>query len=147
MQVVASDIWLCSDCTIVAVNDDVSGIDEGSERETERRIHEIYAGLEALGPNLVSDDTEHDQAICGECGWHGDESERVKVYTDPEYPDWAELGCPQCKETEDIEVRDNGRLEFSWNGCDCCGSMLGGSLTRFAILGPDEPSPQAEMAV
>lgn len=29
----------------------------------------------------------------------------------------------------------NGHLEFSWNGCDCCGSRLGGELHRFAVLG------------
>jgi hypothetical protein len=27
-------------------------------------------------------------------------------------------------------------LEFSWSPCDCCGSSLGGSRHRCAILGP-----------
>lgn len=30
---------------------------------------------------------------------------------------------------------DDGIREFSWCGCDCCGSRLGGSFHRFAILG------------
>lgn len=27
--------------------------------------------------------------------------------------------------------------EFSWRGCDCCRSPLGGSLHRFAVLGDE----------
>lgn len=29
-----------------------------------------------------------------------------------------------------------GINEFSWRRCDCCGSNLGGSRHRFAVLGP-----------
>ena len=32
----------------------------------------------------------------------------------------------------------DGIEEFSWGGCDCCGSRLGGSRHRFAILGEPE---------
>jgi hypothetical protein len=28
-----------------------------------------------------------------------------------------------------------GIREFSWSGCDCCGSRLGGSRHRFSLLG------------
>jgi hypothetical protein len=34
----------------------------------------------------------------------------------------------------DSETGD-GIEEFSWHGCDCCKSPLGGGLHRFAILG------------
>lgn len=59
MKVVRDDLWLCPDCMIVAVNGDVSGIQYsyGPEGEdaVDKRIAEIYAGLEALGPHLVPD--------------------------------------------------------------------------------------------
>jgi hypothetical protein len=31
-----------------------------------------------------------------------------------------------------------GERSFSWSSCDACGSDLGGSRTRFAVLGPDK---------
>lgn len=49
MRVVQDDLWLCPDCTIAAVNGDVSGID------SDARVAEVWAGLERLGPHLVSD--------------------------------------------------------------------------------------------
>ena len=49
MQVVRDDLWLCDDCTIVAVNDDASGI------ESDERISAVDEGLAALGPHLVPD--------------------------------------------------------------------------------------------
>lgn len=33
------------------------------------------------------------------------------------------------------EDEESGIREFSWCGCDCCGSRLGGTFHRFAILG------------
>jgi hypothetical protein len=53
MDVIRDGIMLCSDCMIVAVNGDTSGIDEGDERKTARKIERIYEGLRELGPNLV----------------------------------------------------------------------------------------------
>ena len=55
MKVVRDDLWLCVDCLFAAVNGDVSGIDCGSEEETDARIAEVNAGLERLGPGLVAD--------------------------------------------------------------------------------------------
>lgn len=34
----------------------------------------------------------------------------------------------------DVE-KGEGYDEFSWGDCDCCGSTLGGSRHRFALLG------------
>ncbi len=55
MKVVHDDLWLCVDCLMVAVNDDPSGIDCGSEEKTDARIARIYQGLRELGPHLVPD--------------------------------------------------------------------------------------------
>ena len=134
---IVRDIWLCDDCTMVAANGEHHP-DDSAERETE-----IEVGLSRL-PHLMSDDYENEQAECSYCGWHGDSDELVDVYTDPEYPDWTEKGCPQCKSPDDISKRDNGRNEFSFSECDCCGSTLGGGRTRFAQLIFGE-EPQRDM--
>jgi hypothetical protein len=47
-----SDAWLCDDCTIVAVNDDTSGI------ESDERIAEVRAGLDRIGNISCNDDSE-----------------------------------------------------------------------------------------
>jgi hypothetical protein len=41
---------------------------------------------------------------------------------------------PHLSADFDSETQE-GILEFSWRGCDCCPSKLGGSLHRFAIMG------------
>lgn len=46
MRVVRDGIQLCTDCMILAVNGDESGL-------TAERAAQCYAGLEALGPHLV----------------------------------------------------------------------------------------------
>lgn len=48
MQIVKDGLWLCVDCTVAAVNGDVSGV------ESAERVAAIDKGLEALGPHLVS---------------------------------------------------------------------------------------------
>ena len=40
--------------------------------------------------------------------------------------------------THEDEDEDADEQEFSWRSCDCCGSRLGGSRHRFAVLGEDE---------
>lgn len=64
-----TDAWLCSDCTIVAANGDYSGI------ESDERIAEVDAGLEALGEISANWDSETDEGIeefswrpCDACG-------------------------------------------------------------------------------
>ncbi len=55
MIVARDDLWLCVDCLMVAVNGDATSIDEGSKDATDRKIAEIEAGLDGLGPHLVPD--------------------------------------------------------------------------------------------
>lgn len=58
MRIVRDDIWLCSDCTIIAINGDVSGLDYQYGRDTDKRdarLEEIDRGLDRLGPHLVPD--------------------------------------------------------------------------------------------
>lgn len=88
---VTHDLWFCSDCTIVAVNGDWSGIDD------EERVAAIDAGAQRLSekyghvsPNFDADSDDEDK---------------------------------------------RGIRDFSWCGCDCCGSKLGGEFHRFAVLG------------
>ena len=55
MEIGRDGVWLCVDCTIVAVNGDTSGID------TDERVLDVTAGLDRLGSHLVPDfdsDTE-----------------------------------------------------------------------------------------
>ena len=49
MKKIRDDIWLCVDCTLVAVNGDDSGI------STEQRTREVNHAIAQLGPNLVPD--------------------------------------------------------------------------------------------
>jgi hypothetical protein len=56
IEVVQDDIWLCVDCLMAAVNGDFTGLDYSyTEDEAAERHGEIVAGLDALGPGLVSD--------------------------------------------------------------------------------------------
>lgn len=86
MKVVRDNLWLCVDCTMAAVNGDVSGV-EGScyrpqatremrEAAREERITEIWDGLAGLGVHLSPDfDSETEDGIrdfsgcgCDACG-------------------------------------------------------------------------------
>lgn len=76
MKVIRDGIQLCHDCMIAAVNGDFTGLDYHYGSGADKRMAEIVAGLESLGPNLVSDfDGETDKGIeefsthpCGCCG-------------------------------------------------------------------------------
>lgn len=62
MKVVTDNLWLCEDCTMVAVNDDSTGI------ESARREREVRAAVHDMGPHLVCDSgTDTDE--------HGDQRE------------------------------------------------------------------------
>jgi hypothetical protein len=115
MKIIRDGIWLCVDCLFAAVNGDVSGIDYYlSGDAAEKRVAEIWAGLEKLGPHLVPDfDTE---------GEENDEGDTVFHTSDG----------------------DDGHREFSSCGCDACGSRLAGEFHRFAILGNDDDPPVDE---
>ena len=56
MKVIRDDLWLCDDCTLYAVNDDLSGIDYYlSGVEADKRVKEVKKGVHSLGRNLVPD--------------------------------------------------------------------------------------------
>ena len=77
MMIDRDDLWLCDDCTLYAVNDDLTGIDyHYSGEEADKRAEEVKKGVHSLGPNLVPDfDAEEDKGIeefarhrCDACG-------------------------------------------------------------------------------
>lgn len=59
MVTILREVWLCEDCTIIAVNGDASGLDYSYEpTEAAARLATIEAGLERLGwisPNWDSE--------------------------------------------------------------------------------------------
>ncbi len=58
MKIIQDDLWLCVDCLMAAVNGDVTGID------SDKRVAEVWAGLEKLGANLVPNfDSETGEGI------------------------------------------------------------------------------------
>ena len=116
MKIVRSDLWLCQDCMIYAVNGDLPP-DTGIARDMA-----IEDGVEALGPHLVPDFYSEDQAECKLCGWIGH-----KQPTDI---------CPQCHK-DGLVDRDTGEHEFSRMTCDACGTHLAGARFRFAVLGEE----------
>lgn len=116
MKIVRSDLWLCQDCMIFAVNDDLP---PDSDDAHDRMIVE---GVHDLGAGLVPDFYSEDQAECKLCGWIGH-----KQTTDI---------CPQCHK-DGLVDRDTGEKEFSVKSCDACGTHLAGSRYRFAILGEE----------
>lgn len=77
MRVVRDDLWLCTDCTVFAVNGDLSGIDYShSSEQAEKRASAVQDGVAKLGAHLVSDfDSETREGIrefsrcgCDACG-------------------------------------------------------------------------------
>lgn len=67
MNVVNDDVWLCTDCTIAAVNDDYTSLDYHYGAKADERMAEIKAGLDKLGPHLVSNDSPDDDGEGHEC--------------------------------------------------------------------------------
>jgi hypothetical protein len=143
MRIAQRDIWICDDCLMVAVNDDSSGI-EDDKREQEVQ-HAVYAYEGLLVPdNFDESDLDQQQYECRACG-HIDRTNRCKFdaphFVHYELPKRAPL-CNGCG-SDDIELRDGGRKEFSWGACDCCGSDFGGGRTRMALLAHDLPQSEA----
>ena len=153
MKVLHRDIWLCADCTMVAVNADYSGLGYYLDgKELDAKIEAIDRGLADLGPHLVLDCTDEKEFTCYDCGEYLLESNSIKVKNPDcegctwqveeglECSDCSEPeevpGCPHCSSAE-LSEREHGEDEFSTSDCDCCGTYLAGSRTRFAILGED----------
>lgn len=136
MRTIIRDIWLCVDCTSIAVNGDASSLDYYyDEAEAATRLAEIEAGLERL-PGLVPDeyddsDPDSIQRECRACGYIHNQ-DHFKHVPETEDEDALDL-CPECG-SDSTEVRDSGWEEFSRRGCDCCDSPLAGSFTRFAQI-------------
>lgn len=126
------DIMVCDDCLFAIAYGDYPDIDD--EDESKKRNEEIDAGLASFEGQLVSDDYDSSdpdslQYECRGCGYIHNHS-MFNVVDDCEEQFHQ---CPECEST-DTEVRSDGRDEFSWSPCDCCGSDLGGSRTRMAEL-------------
>ncbi len=74
MIIAVDDIWLCSECMIIAVNGDASGLDYSyPPKEAAEKLAAIEAGLTELGPHLVpvEGEEEFSRRECDCCGdWH-----------------------------------------------------------------------------
>jgi hypothetical protein len=72
MRVIQDDLWLCTECLCPAVNGDYSSLDYYYDaKESAEHKRTIDDGLDALGPNLVSDyDCETGEGI-DEFSHHG----------------------------------------------------------------------------
>lgn len=137
MQVINENLWLCTDCVMVAVNGDYTALDyHYDEGNFQKRKREIDAGLDAL-PGLVPDwDTDEEWWECSDCG-HRTTLANAPTEPDPDGDGGYNHVCPKCR-SHDLSRRDCGYEEFSRRDCDCCGSELAGSRHRFAQLGEPE---------
>lgn len=128
MQIVRDDLQLCDDCLFAAVNGDNTGLDYhyGSNWKCLTCTHEGTGRAPDKCPSCMS---EHDS----DHGPHSMADLRLREID----AGLAKLG-PNLVPDFDSETGD-GINEFSWRGCDCCGSTLGGGRHRFAVLGPVTP--------
>lgn len=134
------ELFVCTDCVTTEESDDLSSFDyHYSEREADARIKECQAGWESLRKQgqVFNDTTDEPQLRCHECHHVHDKVDVSTVYSD----EWDEnqFVCPTCGSVDRMSERDNGQDEFSWADCDCCGSTLGGTRTRYALF-PHEPA-------
>ena len=68
MRVIQDDLWLCTDCTLLAVNGDATSLDYHYGKDAAARLAAIEAGLTRLGPHLVSgDDTDESSSRRCDC--------------------------------------------------------------------------------
>ncbi len=117
------EFWLCTDCTMIAVNGDASAFDYYYEpEEADQRLKHIE---ENMPPNLVPDWREEPEWICGDCG---------ETTTNPNYWDEDQTNhCPKCH-SDELYEREHGEEEFSRQVCGCCGTDLRGARFRFVQL-------------
>ena len=114
------EFWLCTDCTLIAVNGDASALD--LYPDADQRLTLIEANMP---PNLVPDWREEPEWICGDCG---------ETTINPNYWDEDQTNhCPKCH-SDELYEREHGEEEFSRQVCGCCGTDLAGSRFRFVQL-------------
>lgn len=130
------EISVCCDCLTLRESDDLSSFDYCySEPEATARVAECAAGWEALdAQGRVFLDTHEDGEFkrCCECH-HVVLASDITTTFDPEADEEVDE-CPHCNALDSFVDRDSGIDEFSWSTCDCCGSVLGGSRTRYALF-------------
>lgn len=137
------ELNVCCDCVTTEESDDLSSFDYYySEREANARIKECEAGWRSLRKQgrVFNDTTDEPQLRCSECHTVHAKADVSTVYSD----EWDEhqFVCPTCSSIDGMSERSSGHDEFSREGCDCCGSTLGGSRTRYALF-PHDAAEQA----
>lgn len=119
--------WLCDDCVIAAANGDYTSLDYHYDPEEAATLRKaIEEGLEKLGPNLVCDSNVNASAI----DVYPREAWVEAVVADDTDEGWEKWAL-------DMVDANPGYDEFSRDPCDCCGTTLAGSRTRFATLGEE----------
>lgn len=121
------ELHLCEDCML---HEEIPEPDPDTTPERDAEICSYWRALKDQGQ--VFNDT-HDPSLtrreCRNCGHIGDDEEFKEEVVDG---DDVQL-CPKC-DSDDTRERDDGRNEFSWRRCDCCGSDLGGARYRYALF-------------
>lgn len=102
-------VWACIDCTMLDANG------EFPPEADEQRQQEILAGFESFGADTLTMGLLHGP-------------EHRECFLD----DSTTVDNPDCYgHTDYDEVTACETQEFSWRGCDICGSHLGGSRHAF----------------
>lgn len=121
------ELWICDDCMLIKETDECHDF-ESSRRE--REVRESLFALEQQG-HFGNDCTDEDQRECTDCYHIGSREDfPFTAATDDED---SYRSCPKCNSAETRD-REDGYDEFSWRDCDCCGSSLGGSRTRYCLF-------------
>lgn len=120
MADVISGLWVCADCLMFHAN--------GPDDLDAETVEAIVAGCEREAPYQWVCDGPHTgehAPTCRNCdGLVGrDEEGDLCVY------------CHGVGKVDEDEGADT--QEFSWSECDCCGSTLGGSRHRMALIKHD----------
>jgi hypothetical protein len=125
MEIKRDGILLCDDCLIAAVNGDFTGLDYhyGSNWTCQTCTREGTGRTPDACPFCLSERDDN----------HGPRSEADKRMAEVT-AGLEKLGA-HLVPNYDSET-GQGVHEFTWRGCGCCGSSLGGGRHEFAILGP-----------
>lgn len=135
MKVIADDQWVCVDCLFVIANGDTGGIEsEGRAAEVLASVYERQASGEGRwvceGPHTGEHGIECRSCDgSGQIGWDHDDHDWT-----PASPETK--ACDSCSGTGRIDESEAADTQdFSWCACACCGSTLGGSRHRCALIG------------